>query len=53
MNDKILIGKKEKSDNGYVFTPYIKISELHLPIKFAGFDKNNQIIFVKTNDEKK
>jgi hypothetical protein len=50
MNDKILIGKKEKSDNGYVFTPYIKILELHLPIKFVRLDEKGQPIFIKINN---
>ena len=50
MNEKILIGKKGKSDNGYVFAPYIKILELHLPIKFVGLDEKGQPIFIKINN---
>jgi hypothetical protein len=41
------VGKKGKTDAGYAFAPYIKMSELILPVKLIGYDKNNQPIFVK------
>ena len=51
MSEKILIGRKENTNSGYVFYPYITILELHLPIKLVRFD-NNQPVFTKTELEK-
>jgi hypothetical protein len=47
MSDKIVIGKKEKSDSGYVFYPYIKVFELILPLKFKRLDSKGNPIFTK------
>jgi hypothetical protein len=47
MNDKIVIGTKGKSDNGYVFYPYIKVFELKLPLKFKKLDSKVIPIFTK------
>ena len=41
------IGKKGNIETGFAFAPYIKMSELILPVKLIGYDKNNQPIFVK------
>lgn len=47
MSNKIVIGTKGKSYNGYVFCPYIKISELKLPLKFEKLDSKGNPIFTK------
>ena len=46
------IRKKGKTEKGFVFAPYIKMSELILPVKLIGYDKNNQPIFVKFEYDK-
>ena len=47
MNDKILIGKKDNVDRGYMFYPYIKVLEFKLPILFKEFDVERKPIFIK------
>lgn len=47
MNDKIVIGTKGKSYNGYAFYPYIKVFECKLPLKFEKFDSKGNPIFTK------
>lgn len=44
---KIELGKKGNIEKGFAFAPYIKISELILPVKLIGFDKNKEPIFIK------
>ena len=44
---KMKLGKKGNIEKGFAFAPYIKMSELVLPVKLVGFDKNKQPIFIK------
>jgi hypothetical protein len=48
----IKIGKKTNQYSGFVFYPYIKILEVHLPVKFSHVDKSGKSIFKKNEKEK-
>lgn len=48
--EKILIGTKGKSETGFVFSPYIKVLEMKLPLKFKEFDATGKPIFIKTKE---